>query len=44
MDEANRKVNAVGALLDGLTTIQLEKLAYVVKHDPAKLALGLRYL
>lgn len=42
--DADRKMQAVTVLLAKLTTLELEKLAHIVKHDPVKTALAKKAL
>jgi hypothetical protein len=38
--EATKKMNALTVLASRLRTIELEKLAHIVKNDPVKLAMA----
>ena len=42
--EAEKKVKALGVLASKLKTVEVEKLAHIVKNDPAKTALAKAYL
>ncbi len=43
-EEAESKMQALAALVSGLTPEELKKLAHIIKHDPAKTALAKKYL
>lgn len=42
--EADRKIQALSDLASRLTTVELEKLAHIVKNDPVKTALAKKAL
>ncbi len=44
IEEATRKATAGAALIKELSIAELEKLAYIVKHDPDKRAMARRFL
>ncbi len=38
--EADKKMKAISVLASKLSTKELEKMAYIIKNDPAKLAMA----
>lgn len=44
IEAATRKANAGAVLLENLSTEEIEKLAYVVRNEPEKLALARKFL
>lgn len=42
--EAEKKVKALGVLASKLKTVEVEKLAHIVKNDPVKTAMAKAYL
>ena len=44
IEEATRKANAAACLMKELSLAEIEKLAYIVKHDPQKRVMARRFL